>query len=102
LYRSHIFDIPKINVAEVRMLRWIGGDIWKDKIRNEAVCLKVRAAPIERANEKISLKTVWLCAMDTDPCTSRKDLFEFSWGSEKKKREIYRNMDRNREEGYVN
>jgi hypothetical protein len=51
-------DVTKINVAEVRMLRWIGGNLGKDKIRNEAICLQERVAPIQRTNEKGSLKMV--------------------------------------------
>ena len=34
----------KMSVAEMRVLRWISGNIWKDKIRNEDIYLKIVVA----------------------------------------------------------
>ena len=34
----------KMSVAEMRVLRWISGNIRKDKIRNEDICLRIVVA----------------------------------------------------------
>ena len=37
----------KISIAEMRMLRWMCGKTWMDKVRNEDICSLVGVAPIE-------------------------------------------------------
>ena len=39
--------IIKISVAEMRMLRWMCGKTWKDRIRNTNIRDMVGIAPIE-------------------------------------------------------
>ena len=39
--------VSKMNVAEMRMLRWMCGKTMKDKIRNERICKMLEVAPIE-------------------------------------------------------
>lgn len=39
--------IIKMGVAEMRVLRWISGNIRKDKIWNEEICLKIVVATID-------------------------------------------------------
>ena len=39
--------VQKMNVAEMRMLRWMCGHTRKDRLRNEVIREKVRVAPIE-------------------------------------------------------
>ena len=39
--------VSKMNVAEMRMLRWMCGKIWRDKIRNERIHKMIEVAPIE-------------------------------------------------------
>ena len=36
-----------MNVAEMRMLRWMCGKTKRDKIRNERICKMIEVAPIE-------------------------------------------------------
>ena len=35
----------------MKMLRWVSGNIWKDKIWNEEICFKIGVGPID---EKMS------------------------------------------------
>ena len=39
--------VRKINVTEMRMLRWMCGKIWRDKIRNERIHKMIEVASIE-------------------------------------------------------
>ena len=39
--------IHKISVVEMRMSKWIGGNIMKDRMLNEEICLKIDVAPID-------------------------------------------------------
>ena len=38
------------------MLRWINRNIWKDKIRNKEICLKIRVDPIDDRMRKSFLR----------------------------------------------
>ena len=40
----------------MRMLRWISGNIWKDKIRNEDIRLKIAVAPSDEKMRENLLK----------------------------------------------
>ena len=46
----------KMSVAEMRVLRWISGNIWKDKIRNEDIRLKIAVAPSDEKMRENLLK----------------------------------------------
>ena len=39
--------VSKMNIAKMRMLRWMCGKTMRDKIRNEWICKMMEIAPIE-------------------------------------------------------
>ena len=39
--------ICKMSIVEMRMLRWISGNTWKDRIQNEEIHLKIGLVPID-------------------------------------------------------
>ena len=49
--------VSKMNVAEMKMLRWMCGKIRRDKIRNERIHKMIEVAPIEE-NERKSITMV--------------------------------------------
>lgn len=54
LFRRNIFH--KIGVVQMRMLRWISGTTWKDKIRNEEICLNIGVASIDEKMKESRLR----------------------------------------------
>ena len=43
--------MPEMSVAEMRMLRWMCGNTWIDKVRNEDIRTKIGVASIEGNRE---------------------------------------------------
>ena len=41
------YHAQKMSVAEMRMLRWMCGNTWRDKVRNGDIRTKIDIAPIE-------------------------------------------------------
>ena len=41
------WHICKMSIVEMRMLRWISGNTWKDRIQNEEIHLKIGVVPID-------------------------------------------------------
>ena len=46
------YHAQKMSVAEIRMLRSMCGNTMRDKMRNEDICTKIGAAPIEEKMRK--------------------------------------------------
>ena len=42
-------------VAEMGMLRWVSGNIWKDRIWNEEICFKIGVGPIDEKMRRVVL-----------------------------------------------
>ena len=60
LYGTECWDVKnqqrnKLNVAKIRMLRWISGHSSQDRIRSECIREKVRVAPIVKKMVKSRL-----------------------------------------------
>lgn len=45
-----------ISITEMRMLKWISENTWKDKIQNEKICIKIRVAPIDEKMKENHLR----------------------------------------------
>ena len=50
--------IHKMSVVEMRMSKWIGGNIMKDRMLNEEICLKIDVASIDEKMRESHL--IWL------------------------------------------
>ena len=39
----------------MKMLRWVSGNIWKDKIWNQEICFKIGVGPIDEKMRRVVL-----------------------------------------------
>ena len=73
-----------MSVAEMRMLRWISENTWKDRIWNEEIYLKIGVAPIDENMRKNHLRWFDHVQRRTINTPIRKWV-DLSWGSKRKK-----------------
>ena len=72
--------VQKMNVAEMRMLRWMCGHTRKDRLRNEVIREKVRVAPIE--DKMMENRLRWFGHVRRRPTHATVRRLE-EWGKEK-------------------
>lgn len=46
---------------EVRILRWMTGNIRKDRVWNEEICLKIKSGPYWWKNERVTWDDLVMC-----------------------------------------
>ena len=78
-----------MSVAEMRILRFINENTWKDRIRNEEICLKIGVAPIdEKIKERFEM--VWSCLEERN----KNEWVSLNWEDKKGKEKTQNNISR--------